>query len=334
MQQNAGELTSWADVVRRGHQAQPADEVQRELPLVPSSRGSRQALCSGEFLVMLGHYGWIMSMQAIDHPDTDRHGGRIYVNGGDVRDGAVLTPGCRVLFYLYADENGLGAEDCHLAFDQLPESVPSPPKAHQAHSMTSGLRTPLRTDARSWQHNDYASMMTFRQMHNEHALVTLVPIDTVSQWLDATQSNFSAPCSASAARTRCMEAVQADADLSATTPALRTQCALDSDEEESVPLGMWSSLAARCSKAIGDAAWADTPCAGNIGKPRVGSRGSDVSTAADESSDSDSGLASTPPVVPLRPPPGLEALAELMPSGTQRVNPPPGLEFRLPPGIA
>lgn len=73
---------------------------------------------------MLGHYGWLMSLQPIDHPDAERHGGRIYIKSTDIRPGTALLPGQVVECYLYADGNGIGAEDCHLAGDGSPEPVP------------------------------------------------------------------------------------------------------------------------------------------------------------------------------------------------------------------
>jgi len=76
--------------------------------------------------VMLGHYGWIMALQDIDHPEADRHGGRIYLRATDLRPGASPKEGDEVTFFLYADENGLGAEDCYATNDPRPPQPPAP----------------------------------------------------------------------------------------------------------------------------------------------------------------------------------------------------------------
>jgi len=60
----------------------------------------------------LGQYGWILPLQAIDHPAALRYQGWVYVDAHDMRKGAVVRRGDHVSFYLYADEDGLGAEDC------------------------------------------------------------------------------------------------------------------------------------------------------------------------------------------------------------------------------
>jgi len=82
--------------------------------LKPGARGSRSCLCSGEVLVMLGHYGWLASLSDIDHPDAVKNGGRIYFLRRDVVGGVRLEKGDKVAFYLYADSQGLGAEECRL----------------------------------------------------------------------------------------------------------------------------------------------------------------------------------------------------------------------------
>jgi len=296
MQLNAVELTSWADVVR-GEPVQSEDRVQFEAALVPGRRAFGRVLCIGELLVMLEHHGWIKSLQAIDHPDVNRHAGRIYLNRGDLRRGAVLTPGCTVSFYLYADERGLGADDCHLVADSKKIK-----RLTALNHCSPGLRTPLRTSThmwkastpmQAWQHSSHTIVP------GRHGMVTLVPLDAVSQWLDAASD----PIAATTVHTQSMP----DSE--------------DSDDEEAVPLGTWSALAARCSRAISDASWAETSCAGvNVGKLRANSRGSDVSTNTGDSSDSDS-VCNLPEA-----PPGLMALAKAGDIAVHKVMPPPGLE--------
>jgi hypothetical protein len=111
---------SWADIVK-GKSAPDAPK-----PLKPAEKGSHKVQCTGEFLVMLGHYGWIMSLQNIDHPDADRHGGRIYLRRDDLRPGAMPKPHEEVTFFLYCDKDGLGAEDCFVTGDPFPEPHPEP----------------------------------------------------------------------------------------------------------------------------------------------------------------------------------------------------------------
>lgn len=70
--------------------------------------------------MMLGHYGWIMTFDEIDHPDVGKTAGRVYVHKRDVvmdeKTGYAvsLAQGDVVSFYLYSDDQGLGAEHCQL----------------------------------------------------------------------------------------------------------------------------------------------------------------------------------------------------------------------------
>jgi len=64
--------------------------------------------------VMLGHYGWIMTFDDIDHADLGMTAGRVYIHKRDVMAGEPLAQGDIVSFYLYADDQGLGAECCRL----------------------------------------------------------------------------------------------------------------------------------------------------------------------------------------------------------------------------
>jgi hypothetical protein len=78
---------------------------------VPGRRGSLSCLCRGQVIVMLSYYGWIAPLDDIDHQDKDKHDGRIYVKRSDLGWGVNLSPGDPVIFYLYADSRGLGAEN-------------------------------------------------------------------------------------------------------------------------------------------------------------------------------------------------------------------------------
>lgn len=110
---------SWADIVK-GDSIASGEQLQETRAVQPAARGERRCPCQGEILVMLGHYGWIMALDEIDHPDAAKTGGRIYVHKRDVMDGVSLRQGDRVSFYLYADDQGLGAEACELDQSALP----------------------------------------------------------------------------------------------------------------------------------------------------------------------------------------------------------------------
>lgn len=98
---------SWADIVK-------GSEEPTKYTLKPAMRGERRCFCQGEMLVMLGHYGWILPLDEIDHPDIGKTGGRVYVHKRDVAKGVSLVKGDIVSFYLYVDDQGLGAEECDL----------------------------------------------------------------------------------------------------------------------------------------------------------------------------------------------------------------------------
>lgn len=144
---------SWADIVK-GKSASNAEK-----PLKPAEKGSHRVVCTGEFLVMLGHYGWIMSLQNIDHPDAERHGGRIYIRKDDLRPGAMPKPHEEVTFFLYCDKDGLGAEDCFVTGNPYPEvqGEPTPqskrkvaqswPLPHTKERVSSCEISTLRADA-------------------------------------------------------------------------------------------------------------------------------------------------------------------------------------------
>jgi len=97
---------SWSNIVT----GKSADDS----PLCPAEKGACTVKCCGELLVMLGHYGWIQPRQQIHHADANKHGGRIYVQRKDFRKRSEPQVGDEVNFCLYADSDGLGAEDCYV----------------------------------------------------------------------------------------------------------------------------------------------------------------------------------------------------------------------------
>eukprot|EP00913_Durusdinium_trenchii_P034478 g32257.t1 len=62
----------------------------------------------GNVIEWFDKYGWIQANEAINHPQANRNGGRIYLQGEDVQDD-LPGVGCAVTFFLYEDANGLGA---------------------------------------------------------------------------------------------------------------------------------------------------------------------------------------------------------------------------------
>lgn len=77
---------------------------------------------------MLGHYGWIMALDDIEHPDAKRNGGRVYVSARDVEEGMPLQAGDLVDFSLYVDRQGLGAEACRLVCRRPDGAAPEHPQ--------------------------------------------------------------------------------------------------------------------------------------------------------------------------------------------------------------
>mmetsp|Transcript_56781 Transcript_56781/g.158102 ORF Transcript_56781/g.158102 Transcript_56781/m.158102 type:complete len:160 (-) Transcript_56781:83-562(-) len=70
----------------------------------------------GTVIEWLGKYGWIKAAEPINHPLAGRHAGKVYIARQDVISGGVLgaglTPGQLCHFHVYADANGIGAEQC------------------------------------------------------------------------------------------------------------------------------------------------------------------------------------------------------------------------------
>lgn len=108
---------------------EPETECENDEIYVPGRKGERYCFCAGEILVVLGHYGWLSSQCVIDHPDVDRNGGRIYFSMADASANTCLAKGDTVTFFLYADDQGLGAEDVQLDRRAAPVGTLSPTAA-------------------------------------------------------------------------------------------------------------------------------------------------------------------------------------------------------------
>lgn len=137
-------------------------------PLRPGGLGSLP--CRGRLAEMLSTYGWITPIDAIEHPDLHRHGGLIWFSFGDVRPGTSLVIGDELSFGLYADIDGLGAEDCHL-FQGHCCNVSAPVSQGLA-SLRTSQHTPLSATAKIFQHtplNGTATSFTPTMPHNQHS---------------------------------------------------------------------------------------------------------------------------------------------------------------------
>lgn len=70
-------------------------------------------LVQGCVLEWKGRYGWLQLDAAIEHEKAKKKDGRVFVSKSDLRGGlSTLRVGDSCRFYLYADESGLGAEEC------------------------------------------------------------------------------------------------------------------------------------------------------------------------------------------------------------------------------
>lgn len=124
-------------------------------PLHPGGLGS--CTCRGRVVQILSTYGWIEPLDAIDHPDLDLHGGHIWFSFNDVRAGTALVLGLELTFGLYANIDGLGAEDCHIPISEETSSHWTPLSA-VAKSAKSFKYTPLSgtampfTPGLAWNH--------------------------------------------------------------------------------------------------------------------------------------------------------------------------------------
>lgn len=101
---------SWAQVVHGDSE----NTDSKEQKIKPATRGSLLRFCRGKVLTMLSHYGWLMVCGDVDHPSTEKHGGDVYIHKDDIVDGVTLCAGDIVSFYLYVDDQGLGAEMCRV----------------------------------------------------------------------------------------------------------------------------------------------------------------------------------------------------------------------------
>lgn len=70
-----------------------------------------QAPVTGEVLEWKGHFGWIRLHQPVEHEAAEQRDGKVYVNKKDLVEVEELKQGDTVIFHLYVDASGMGAED-------------------------------------------------------------------------------------------------------------------------------------------------------------------------------------------------------------------------------
>jgi len=131
---------SWAQIVHGD--AEKTDSNEQKIK--PATRGSLLRFCRGKVLTMLSQYGWLMVSGDVDHPSTEKHGGDVYIHKDDVVDGVTLCAGDIVSFYLYVDDQGLGAEMCSVeekaASSLNPHAVEFVPSDAQISSAENGIQ--------------------------------------------------------------------------------------------------------------------------------------------------------------------------------------------------
>lgn len=80
-------------------------------PDLPRERITKEPV-TGEVVQWKNRFGWIKPEAPIDHAAAEKHGGKIYVNAKDIAEGSEMATGSKVKFHVFADEAGLGAEQC------------------------------------------------------------------------------------------------------------------------------------------------------------------------------------------------------------------------------
>lgn len=95
---------------------EPAPAAETSTPEVTRTRVG-EARCVGLVVEWRGYMGWIQPLAKVDHELATKHQGRIYLNVKDVVQtekarGTRIKEGKVVDFFIYADADGLGAEEC------------------------------------------------------------------------------------------------------------------------------------------------------------------------------------------------------------------------------
>jgi len=178
---------------------------------------------------MLGHYGWIMTLDDIDHANVAMTAGRVYVHKRDVEHGVSLAQGDIVSFYLYADDQGLGAESCQLnasasrtmcadADEFVPSCAASPPSWNVCASEfvpTSTIPSGLSMEAAEFVPTSFT-----------------IPSGFSMEAAEFVPSKFNSYASAFIPETRCSNMVLPSSNLTAINLAFFSDD--DSDDESSI----------------------------------------------------------------------------------------------------
>jgi hypothetical protein len=100
------------------------------LPTPPVRGGKRERLSDepvkGSVKMWKGSFGWIKTEEDIKHPLFK---GDIYVTAKDVEGAEMMGVGMDVYFFVYADAQGLGAENVTVVAPETIEVMPKRPKA-------------------------------------------------------------------------------------------------------------------------------------------------------------------------------------------------------------
>jgi len=104
--------------------------AKRPTEINPGYKGKRERIAPQRFIGKLiqwkGPFGWIVPDKPIDHPNAQKHGGRIYLDQIDVEE-EISGVGAQVSFHVYNDGAGLGASNCIPARGKaLVKTVPKP----------------------------------------------------------------------------------------------------------------------------------------------------------------------------------------------------------------
>lgn len=116
----ATKTASWEKPTRRaahGGKAQAARTVERDVRLAADGPVLGQQRIRGRVTKWQGTFGWITPQGRLSddlQPLLEKHENGVYVNWRDVQKGVNIEVGTAVDFLVYADDNGLGAQDVQL----------------------------------------------------------------------------------------------------------------------------------------------------------------------------------------------------------------------------
>lgn len=80
-------------------------------PELPRERITTEPVM-GEMVAWKRKFGWIQPTEPIDHPEAEKHEGKIYVHQKDIEGEPELKEGVQFMFHVFVDSQGLGAEEC------------------------------------------------------------------------------------------------------------------------------------------------------------------------------------------------------------------------------